>query len=234
MKKKLVLMLCVISFVLTTNSVQAIEISKPSLSKIKSAMPVNDTNKSVMKDQITNIISKSDKITDDYSIALENIVNTLLTREEIQAIKAEQKELKNDKKSKEKDITEGSMYTDMAAIIVSDEKSAEMTNRIKSLSADKTSELIKCIENVAVATTGYLDVAAESTTLLSQMANDPTTAVTMGADLKKLKKIATNAPTQAKSVGKISAGLFKLATGAGLKVTKAKTSSTRAKSTTNF
>lgn len=240
MKKTTLSALCLTALLSTTLSVNALEMPKKPEGGFKNAIGSavkansNDNNKANMQNQIKAINDKSDKITEDFNAALTSIAETLFTKEQKEALKAKQEKISKDSKTKEKEAVQSVLLEDVTVMLTSQEQAKEMTEKVRALDAQQKAELAKSLEQLCKAGNGYLELASEATLLISQISSDPVTAMSMGSDLKLLKKVATNLPKQAKSAGSITAGLFKIVTNAGIKVTKTENSGSKAKKVNEF
>lgn len=240
MKKLNLLVLCLTALLITTLTANALEIPNKTEGGFKNAVGSvikansNDNNKANMQNQIRLINNKSDKITTDFNNALTSVAEALFTKEQKEALKAKQEQISKDSQSKEKDAIQSVLLEDVTVMLTSQEQANEMTARAKELNDEQKAQLAKSFEQLGDAGNGYLELASEATLLLAQISSDPVTAISMGSDLKLLKKVAANLPKQAKSAGAVTAGLFKIATNAGIKVTNTNTSSTKAKKVNEF
>lgn len=226
--------LCVIALLSTVLSANSLELVKPEggfkntvSSTIKAN--VNDNSKSNMQRKIREINDESDKITESFNASLTSVAEALFTKEQKEALKAKQEQLSKDSKTKEKGAVESALLEDVTVMLTSQEQAQEMAERAKSLNEEQKAQLAKSIEQLGCAGNGYLDILSDANDLFAQISADPVTAMTMGSDLKLLKKVMTNLPKQAKATGSITAGLFKIATNAGIKVTKTNNSGSKAK-----
>lgn len=187
----------------------------------------NVSNKEQMKKQVDIVIKKSDEITATYNTAINELASVMLSQEKVSEIKAAQKVSKK-ANSAETDAALANSLSDALIAITEDENAA--TEQIKSLSAEKREMLTNGIFDVLLANLGYVEVLGEATTLLNQMTQDPASAISMGAELKILKKVITNMPGQGKQAASVGKSLFRIAKGAGIQITPPTSSSSKAKS----
>jgi len=227
--------LLALTFLLTVSGVSADALDikgglKSAASAVKSGADSSASKEGIagIKAKVDALISKSDKITEDFTSAYNETSDMLGLKELIEKAKAEQAGSSKTKANKEKDSS-NSDISDASAYLASEEAQKELAERIKSLSSDKKTKLIKCLENMGNAVLGYADITAESANLLQVIANDPSAAIKMGSKLKELKKIASNTPEQAKLFGSASKNLISAAAKAGLKVKQPEAKKTKSK-----
>ncbi len=235
MKKRIINTLCVTAL-LSGMSANALEMKVPNMSMPKIQKPSlsslaapSEGNKDAMKAQITKVISSSDSITTSFDNAVLNLVSILSTKEDVLKLKQTKAELLKTASTKEKDAVEAKFIEDAQAQLLVTLQQQNISQEIKGLSAQKRQLLADSTYNVFLASLGYLDLANEAMNLVNQLTADPMTAATMGGDLKSLKKVATNLPSQGKSAAQVGAGIIKVAIPAGITIPKPTSSSAKAK-----
>lgn len=217
--KKISLVLCLAIIAATALPSNALDI-KSGLKSAVGQVAAQGTDEGVakLKKQIDIVINKSDKITTDFENALNDASNLLGIKNLKEELEAEQKNMSKQKSNQEQGSTQGKNAKDEDADAAAAERESEIVEAMKNLSASKKSEFISCVGNMGVAALGYADVSIEALNLLTIITDDPASAFKLGADLKRIKKVATNAPKQAKLFGNTVKTLCSLASKAGINI----------------
>ncbi len=144
-----------------------------------------DTGVKAIQDKVNAIVTKSDKITEDFTSSVLSVGKVLELKSSLEEESAKGKN--KNKKNSEADALEAVM-ADIDAMLADEEARAAAKEKIRNLTADQKAELSKCLQSMLNGLQGYLDVANESANLLLEIANDPAAAIKLGAKLKEVKK----------------------------------------------
>lgn len=233
MKKGLLLGICIVSF---AASVQAFELSKPSLNTIKQiAQPqTTQTTQEQTIDTtgtIGHINSRLLSINAQVQTAYESLFSALLSKEDYNKYKAELDAIQNDPNLSESEKSAKLMQvaTDTSAILANQEKQDEISANLKSLSDAKKTEYVNAVSNLTNATAEYLVLAKECKTLSMRIASNPVQAASLALELGKLKDTSALLVTNIKSIKNVTTQVIAINKANGIEVSLPESSSDKAK-----
>lgn len=223
MKRNLVLMLF-ISVLLNTSYVNAetsaksinifdINVNTPSSSDTVKSAAKTVMNKAVMKAQIASINSKINSATITYQSSVNNLVNNILPKEQLQKYNEEASDLRNKIKSKTQigiEIAEdGTIFLNRYL------KTYASKNTFKNLTlAQKTAIKmdLKLLENVSYS---YSQITEQSKILVKQIKSDPASALELKSDLTDMISKQIKLTKQVKKIKNLTKNITESASKAG-------------------
>lgn len=234
MKKSLLLSSCLVSFVLA-GSVQAIEISKPSLNTLKQGTQIQTTQQKQEtinpSGTIGHINTRLLSINTQVQAAYDSLFSALLSKEDYNKYKAELKTIQDNKSlsETEKNAKLAEIATDTSAILANQEKQAEISENLKGLSDAKKTEYINALINLTSASAEYATLANECKSLSMSIASNPVQAASLAFELGQVKDTSALLKANLKSVKNVTTQVIAInkANGIDVKLPENKSSKTK-------
>lgn len=164
-------------------------------------------NQLAMKKQINTIVNTATTASKNYESAVNGLSTAMLPADK-------QKELAN-QKAKIQKATKDAMTVN---IDVAENGAITLTNYLNTTEAKKNLKNMTSTQKSAVKTnlnklssvdTTYTNLLSQSKTLTEQVANDPTAAILMASEFKKLKTVRTETVKQIKTIAKLTSAITK-------------------------
>ncbi len=235
MKKKMLLSVCAILFA-SALCANAIEFSKPSLNTLKRvAQPQTTQNTSeenidtsgtigYINGQLLNTNSEVQK-------AYESLFSALLSKEDYNKYQAELKAIQDNPNlsDSEKSAKLMQVATDTSAILENQEKQAEISANLKSLSDEKRAEYINACTSLTNASVQYLALANQCASLGQLIASNPIQAVGLAFELGKIKDTGALLKANLTSIKDVTTKIIAINKANGIDVNLPEDSSGKAK-----
>ena len=164
-------------------------------------------NQLAMKKQINTIVNTATTASKNYESAVNGLSTAMLPADK-------QKELAN-QKAKIQKATKDAMTVN---IDVAENGAITLTNYLNTTEAKKNLKNMTSTQKSAVKTnlnklssvdTTYTNLLSQTKTLTEQVANDPTAAILMASEFKKLKTVRTETVKQIKTIAKLTSAITK-------------------------
>lgn len=234
MKKKLVLMLCIISFVLTTNIVQAIE--KPNLGSLKNVKnavsnAASSLTPTAVRGTIGTINDKLAAADETVQASFNSLVAALSSKEEATKIKAELNVINANKdlSAAEKSAKVAEIMSDYSTVLK--DTQAEMSEKLKTATEQKRTAIADAVVNLAAASVLYLDIANDCKSVAMSISTNPTLAVTLAPELASLKETGVILKNNVKSLKNVTTTSVTIAKAGGIEIKLPSIKATKAEKT---
>lgn len=235
MKKKLLLSICTILFT-SALCVNAIEISKPSFNTLKQvAQPqatqtVNEENIDT-SGTIGYINSQLLRTNSEVQTAYESLFSALLSKEDYNKYQAELKAIQDNQSLSDAEKSSKLMQvaTDTSAILANEEKQAEISANLKSLSAEKRTKYFEALISLTNASAQYMVLANQCKSISMNIASNPVKAASLAFELGQVKDTAALLKANMKSIKDVTTKVIAINKANGIDVKLPENSSGKAK-----
>ncbi len=233
MRKNLLLVLCLISTI-SASGVYALEIKnaaggalKSATSSVKTTATSADTT--TIRKSIKGLNYKLALADKDVQAAFSALVSALSSKEEAAKIKAQINAINanTNLSAAEKSAKLAEIMSDYGDNLKN--ANDELKGQLKSASSAKTDQILAALEKLTDATVKYTDLLNDVQSIVTQIAYDPTLAMSMKGDFTEIKETGKILKSNLKSLKNVSSGAFNLCKSCGIKVQKtaSKSSSTK-------
>lgn len=164
-------------------------------------------NQVAMKKQINNIVNTATTASKNYESAVNSLSTALLPANK-------QTELANQKAAIQK-ATKDAMTVNIkvaengAITLTNYLNSAEAKKNLKNLTPAQKSAVKTNLNKLSSVDTTYTNLISQSKTLSEQVTNDPTAAILIASEFKKLKTVKTETVKQTKTIAKLTTAIAK-------------------------
>lgn len=234
MKKGLLLGVCIVSLAFA-GSVNAFDLSKPSLNTLKQVTQPQTTQTSQAtvdtSGTIGHINSRLLSTNAKVQTAYESLFSALLSKEDYNKYKAELDAIQNDPNLSESEKSAKLMQvaTDTSAILANQEKQDEISANLKSLSDAKKTEYINAFASLTGASAEYIVLSEECKSLATNIASNPVQAAKLAFELGKIKDTSALLTTNIKSIKDVTTQIIAINKANGIEVKLPESSSEKAK-----
>ena len=234
MKKGLLLGVCIVSLAFA-GSVNAFDLSKPSLNTLKQVTQpqTTQTNQTTIDTSgtIGHINSRLLSTNAKVQTAYESLFSALLSKEDYNKYKAELDAIQNDPNLSESEKSAKLMQvaTDTSAILANQEKQDEISANLKSLSDAKKTEYINAFASLTGASAEYIVLSEECKSLAANIASNPVQAAKLAFELGKIKDTSALLTTNIKSIKDVTTQIIAINKANGIEVKLPESSSGKAK-----
>lgn len=164
-------------------------------------------NQTAMKNQINSIVNTATSASKTYESAVNGLSTALLPANK-------QKELANEKakiqKATKDALTVNIDIAENGAITLTNYlNTPEAKKNLKNMSSSQKSAVRTNLNKLSTVDTTYTKLISQSKTLTDQVANDPTAAILMASEFKKLKTVRTETVKQTKNIAKLTSAIAK-------------------------
>ena len=220
MKKQIITTLCVSALLVSSAAIAAttsksfggftINVNTPT-TQTKTTTPQQSqraktlsANQTAMKNQINSIVNTATSASKTYESAVNGLSTALLPankQKELAAQKAKIKQVSKDALTVNIDVAENGAIT-----LTNYLNTSEAKKNLKNMSSSQKSAVRTNLNKLA---TTYTKLISQSKTLVEQVANDPTAAILMSSEFKKLKTVRTETVKQTKNIAKLTSAVAK-------------------------
>ena len=223
MKKQIITTLCVSALLVSNAAIAAttsksfggftINVNTPT-TQTKTTTPQQSqraktlsANQTAMKNQINSIVNTATSASKTYESAVNGLSTALLPankQKELAAQKAKIKQVSKDALTVNIDVAE------IGAITLTNYlNTSEAKKNLKNMSSSQKSAVRTNLNKLATVDSTYTKLISQSKTLAEQVANDPTAAILMSSEFKKLKTVRTETVKQTKNIAKLTSAVAK-------------------------
>lgn len=223
MKKQIITTLCVSALLLSSTAIAAttsksfggftINVNTPT-TQTKTTTPQQSqraktlsANQTAMKNQINSIVNTATSASKTYESAVNGLSTALLPankQKELAAQKAKIKQVSKDALTVNIDVAENGAIT-----LTNYLNTSEAKKNLKNMSSSQKSAVRTNLNKLATVDSTYTKLISQSKTLAEQVANDPTAAILMSSEFKKLKTVRTETVKQTKNIAKLTSAVAK-------------------------
>lgn len=211
--KKLIATLCVLTIAATTVSAAGISSGLNSLNKAttkvntaankttkkintattkvnnsakKATTTVNNANSAAvntLRNNAKNINTRAASMNTKFNTSVNGISNIILTKQEIAKVKG--------------NATQAQASQKLAQYLISSAQSANISNRVKNLSAANKAQLRNYAKDMQSSVSGYTTLAKDATALTTSIATTKGASTALVSEVKNLKQVGSTAASQA-------------------------------------
>lgn len=223
MKKQIITTLCVSALLISSAAIAAttsksfggftINVNTPT-TQTKTTTPQQSqraktlsANQTAMKNQINSIVNTATSASKTYESAVNGLSTALLPankQKELAAQKAKIKQVSKDALTVNIDVAENGAIT-----LTNYLNTSEAKKNLKNMSSSQKSAVRTNLNKLATVDSTYTKLISQSKTLAEQVANDPTAAILMSSEFKKLKTVRTETVKQTKNIAKLTSAVAK-------------------------
>lgn len=223
MKKQIITTLCVSALLVSSAAIAAttsksfggftINVNTPT-TQTKTTTPQQSqraktlsVNQTAMKNQINSIVNTATSASKTYESAVNGLSTALLPankQKELAAQKAKIKQVSKDALTVNIDVAENGAIT-----LTNYLNTSEAKKNLKNMSSSQKSAVRTNLNKLATVDSTYTKLISQSKTLAEQVANDPTAAILMSSEFKKLKTVRTETVKQTKNIAKLTSAVAK-------------------------
>lgn len=223
MKKQIITTLCVSALLVSSAAIAAttsksfggftINVNTPT-TQTKTTTPQQSqraktlsANQTAMKNQINSIVNTATSASKTYESAVNGLSTTLLPankQKELAAQKAKIQQVSKDALTVNIDVAENGAIT-----LTNYLNTSEAKKNLKNMSSSQKSAVRTNLNKLATVDSTYTKLISQSKTLAEQVANDPTAAILMSSEFKKLKTVRTETVKQTKNIAKLTSAVAK-------------------------
>lgn len=223
MKKRIITTLCVSALLVSSAAIAAttsksfggftINVNTPT-TQTKTTTPQQSqraktlsANQTAMKNQINSIVNTATSASKTYESAVNGLSTALLPankQKELAAQKAKIKQVSKDALTVNIDVAENGAIT-----LTNYLNTSEAKKNLKNMSSSQKSAVRTNLNKLATVDSTYTKLISQSKTLAEQVANDPTAAILMSSEFKKLKTVRTETVKQTKNIAKLTSAVAK-------------------------
>ena len=223
MKKEIITTLCVSALLVSSAAIAAttsksfggftINVNTPT-TQTKTTTPQQSqraktlsANQTAMKNQINSIVNTATSASKTYESAVNGLSTALLPankQKELAAQKAKIKQVSKDALTVNIDVAENGAIT-----LTNYLNTSEAKKNLKNMSSSQKSAVRTNLNKLATVDSTYTKLISQSKTLAEQVANDPTAAILMSSEFKKLKTVRTETVKQTKNIAKLTSAVAK-------------------------
>lgn len=223
MKKQIITTLCVSALLVSSAAIAAttyksfggftINVNTPT-TQTKTTTPQQSqraktlsANQTAMKNQINSIVNTATSASKTYESAVNGLSTALLPankQKELVAQKAKIKQVSKDALTVNIDVAENGAIT-----LTNYLNTSEAKKNLKNMSSSQKSAVRTNLNKLATVDSTYTKLISQSKTLAEQVANDPTAAILMSSEFKKLKTVRTETVKQTKNIAKLTSAVAK-------------------------
>ncbi len=223
MKKQIITTLCVSALLVSSAAIAAttsksfggftINVNTPT-TQTKTTTPQQSqraktlsANQTAMKNQINSIVNTATSASKTYESAVNGLSTALLPankQKELAAQKAKIKQVSKDALTVNIDVAENGAIT-----LTNYLNTSEAKKNLKNMSSSQKSAVRTNLNKLATVDSTYTKLISQSKTLVEQVANDPTAAILMSSEFKKLKTVRTETVKQTKNIAKLTSAVAK-------------------------
>lgn len=223
MKKQIITTLCVSALLVSSAAIAAttsksfggftINVNTPT-TQTKTTTPQQSqraktlsANQTAMKNQINSIVNTATSASKTYESAVNGLSIALLPankQKELAAQKAKIKQVSKDALTVNIDVAENGAIT-----LTNYLNTSEAKKNLKNMSSSQKSAVRTNLNKLATVDSTYTKLISQSKTLAEQVANDPTAAILMSSEFKKLKTVRTETVKQTKNIAKLTSAVAK-------------------------
>ena len=223
MKKQIITTLCVSALLVSNAAIAAttsksfggftINVNTPT-TQTKTTTPQQSqraktlsANQTAMKNQINSIVNTATSASKTYESAVNGLSTALLPankQKELAAQKAKIKQVSKDALTVNIDVAENGAIT-----LTNYLNTSEAKKNLKNMSSSQKSAVRTNLNKLATVDSTYTKLISQSKTLAEQVANDPTAAILMSSEFKKLKTVRTETVKQTKNIAKLTSAVAK-------------------------
>lgn len=223
MKKQIITTLCVSALLVSSVAIAAttsksfggftINVNTPT-TQTKTTTPQQSqraktlsANQTAMKNQINSIVNTATSASKTYESAVNGLSTALLPankQKELAAKKAKIKQVSKDALTVNIDVAENGAIT-----LTNYLNTSEAKKNLKNMSSSQKSAVRTNLNKLATVDSTYTKLISQSKTLVEQVANDPTAAILMSSEFKKLKTVRTETVKQTKNIAKLTSAVAK-------------------------
>ena len=223
MKKQIITTLCVSALLVSSAAIAAttsksfggftINVNTPT-TQTKTTTPQQSqraktlsANQTAMKNQINSIVNTATSASKTYESAVNGLSTALLPankQKELAAQKAKIKQVSKDALTVNIDVAENGALT-----LTNYLNTSEAKKNLKNMSSSQKSAVRTNLNKLATVDSTYTKLISQSKTLAEQVANDPTAAILMSSEFKKLKTVRTETVKQTKNIAKLTSAVAK-------------------------
>ena len=223
MKKQIITTLCVSALLVSSAAIAAttsksfggftINVNTPT-TQTKTTTPQQSqraktlsANQTAMKNQINSIVNTATSASKTYESAVNGLSTALLPankQKELVAQKAKIQQVSKDALTVNIDVAENGAIT-----LTNYLNTSEAKKNLKNMSSSQKSAVRTNLNKLATVDSTYTRLISQSKTLAEQVANDPTAAILMSSEFKKLKTVRTETVKQTKNIAKLTSAVAK-------------------------
>lgn len=223
MKKQIITTLCVSALLVSSAAIAAttsksfggftINVNTPT-TQTKTTTPQQSqraktlsANQTAMKNQINSIVNTATSASKTYESAVNGLSTALLPankQKELAAQKAKIQQVSKDALTVNIDVAENGAIT-----LTNYLNTSEAKKNLKNMSSSQKSAVRTNLNKLATVDSTYTKLISQSKTLAEQVANDPTAAILMSSEFKKLKTVRTETVKQTKNIAKLTSAVAK-------------------------
>lgn len=223
MKKQIITTLCVSALLVSSAAIAAttsksfggftINVNTPN-TQTKTTTPQQSqraktlsANQTAMKNQINSIVNTATSASKTYESAVNGLSTALLPankQKELAAQKAKIQQVSKDALTVNIDVAENGAIT-----LTNYLNTSEAKKNLKNMSSSQKSAVRTNLNKLATVDSTYTKLISQSKTLAEQVANDPTAAILMSSEFKKLKTVRTETVKQTKNIAKLTSAVAK-------------------------
>ena len=223
MKKQIITTLCVSALLVSSAAIAAttsksfggftINVNTPT-TQTKTTTPQQSqraktlsANQTAMKNQINSIVNTATSASKTYESAVKGLSTALVPsnkQKELAAQKAKIKQVSKDALTVNIDVAENGAIT-----LTNYLNTSEAKKNLKNMSSSQKSAVRTNLNKLATVDSTYTKLISQSKTLAEQVANDPTAAILMSSEFKKLKTVRTETVKQTKNIAKLTSAVAK-------------------------
>ena len=223
MKKQIITTLCVSALLVSSAAIAAttsksfggftINVNTPT-TQTKTTTPQQSqraktlsANQTAMKNQINSIVNTATSASKTYESAVNGLSTALLPankQKELAAQKAKIQQVSKDALTVNIDVAENGAIT-----LTNYLNTSEAKKNLKNMSSSQKSAVRTNLNKLATVDSTYTKLISQSNTLAEQVANDPTAAILMSSEFKKLKTVRTETVKQTKNIAKLTSAVAK-------------------------
>ena len=223
MKKQIITTLCVSALLVSSAAIAAttsksfggftINVNTPT-TQTKTTTPQQSqraktlsANQTAMKNQINSIVNTATSASKTYESAVNGLSTALLPankQKELAAQKAKIKQVSKDALTVNIDVAENGAIT-----LTNYLNTSEAKKNLKNMSSSQKSAVRTNLNKLATVDSTYTKLISQSKTLAEQVANDPTAAILMSSEFKKLKTVRIETVKQTKNIAKLTSAVAK-------------------------
>lgn len=223
MKKQIITTLCVSALLVSSAAIAAttsksfggftINVNTPN-TQTKTTTPQQSqraktlsANQTAMKNQINSIVNTATSASKTYESAVNGLSTALLPankQKELVAQKAKIQQVSKDALTVNIDVAENGAIT-----LTNYLNTSEAKKNLKNMSSSQKSAVRTNLNKLATVDSTYTKLISQSKTLAEQVANDPTAAILMSSEFKKLKTVRTETVKQTKNIAKLTSAVAK-------------------------
>lgn len=223
MKKQIITTLCVSALLVSSAAIAAttsksfggftINVNTPT-TQTKTTTPQQSqraktlsANQTAMKNQINSIVNTATSASKTYESAVNGLSTALLPankQKELAAQKAKIKQVSKNALTVNIDVAENGAIT-----LTNYLNTSEAKKNLKNMSSSQKSAVRTNLNKLATVDSTYTKLISQSKTLAEQVANDPTAAILMSSEFKKLKTVRTETVKQTKNIAKLTSAVAK-------------------------